>query len=167
MTLHEFNLMTVDQLKQELFNCCGATAWVNRMLRFFPMEDLVELLEDAEEQWYACSETDWLEAFSHHPKIGDTNSLQNNFTATAQWAAEEQGVLATAPPQVITALEEANKVYYQKFGYIFIVCATGKSAEEMLDNIQNRFANDAKTEIRIAMDEQNKITLLRLQKLLQ
>ncbi len=167
MTLHELNLLPVEQLKAELFKCCGSSAWVNKMLSFFPMDDLVEMLEDAEEQWYACTESDWREAFTHHPKIGDTESLKNKFAATAQWAAGEQSSINTASQDTIHLLARANGEYEKKFGYIFIICATGKSPGEMLDLLNNRLNNDAAEEIKIAMDEQNKITLLRLQKLLK
>lgn len=166
MTLHEFNTLPSEQLATELTKCCGSTAWVNKMLPFIPADDLVELLEDAEEQWYGCSENDWREAFSHHPKIGDAASLAKKFATTADWAAEEQGGTAQASANVIEALADSNRLYEEKFGYIFIVCATGKSAEEMLGLLQVRLRNDPAEEIQIAADEQNKITKLRIEKLL-
>lgn len=166
MTLHEINQLPVGQLKAELFKCCGSVNWVNKMLPFFPMEDLVELLEDAEEQWYTCSEADWKEAFTHHPKIGDTASLTKKFAATAEWAAGEQAAVDAATPELISKLAAANTAYENKFGYIFIVCATGKSAAEMLGMLKERLNNAPEEELKIAMDEQNKITLLRLQKLI-
>lgn len=167
MTLHKLNLLPVEELKKALFSCCGSTAWVNKMMGFFPMDDLVEMLEDAEEQWYACKEEDWLEAFTHHPKIGNIDSLKEKFASTAQWTEGEQSAVNTATEETLVALKKANEAYEEKFGYIFIVCATGKSAPEMLDILNDRLANTPETEIAIAMDEQNKITLLRLQKLLR
>ena len=137
------------------------------MLPFFPADDLVELLEDAEEQWFKCSEEDWKEAFAHHPKIGDIDSLKKKFASTAKWASAEQSGVNTASENTIEALAEGNKKYEDKFGYIFIVCATGKSAEEMLGILESRLQNDPKEEIEIAADEQNKITKLRLEKLLE
>ena len=166
MTLHELNTLPVQQLKEELLKCCGSPAWVNKMLPFFPAEDLVELLEDAEEQWFKCSEEDWKEAFTHHPKIGDIESLKKKFASTAQWASGEQSGVNTASQQTIEALAKGNEAYEKKFGYIFIVCATGKSADEMLGLLTTRLVNDPKDEIEIAADEQNKITKLRLEKLL-
>ena len=166
MTLHELNILPKDQLKQELFKCCGSNAWVDKMLPFFPADDMVELINDAEDQWYECSEADWLEAFTHHPKIGDVESLKKKFAATAQWASGEQGAVAEASEETLKALAEGNEAYEKKFGFIFIVCATGKSAEEMLQLLQARLPNEKEEEIKIAMDEQNKITQLRLQKLL-
>lgn len=167
MTIHDLNTLPGDELKSALFNCCGSTAWVNKMLPLFPMEELVELLDFAEEQWFSCSEADWLEAFSHHPKIGDTAALQKRFPATAQWANGEQQGVNAARQQTVQDLAAANQEYEEKFGFIFIISATGKSAEEMLNILKSRLPNEHGAEIRIAAEEQNKITLIRLQKLLQ
>lgn len=167
MTLHELNTLPKPQLIAELNRCCSSVAWIERMLPFFPADDLVELLEDAEEQWFKSSQEDWKEAFAHHPKIGDVNSLKEKFASTAQWASGEQSGVNSASQKVIEALAEGNKKYEDKFGYIFIVCATGKTAEEMLAMLQSRLANDPEVEIEIAADEQNKITKLRLEKLLE
>ncbi len=167
MTLHELNTLPKQQLREELTKCCGSASWVNKMLPFFPADDLVELLEDAEEQWFKCSEEDWKEAFAQHPKIGDVESLQKKFAATAKWASGEQAGVDNASQQTLQALAGDNKKYEDKFGYIFIVCATGKPAEEMLEILKERLKNDPKDEIEIAADEQNKITKLRIEKLLE
>ncbi|MEP7374476.1 MAG: 2-oxo-4-hydroxy-4-carboxy-5-ureidoimidazoline decarboxylase [Chitinophagaceae bacterium] len=167
MTLHDLNTLPRQQLIVELTKCCGSSVWVNKMLPFFPADDLVELLEDAEEQWFKCNEEDWKEAFAHHPKIGDIDFLKKKFASTALWASGEQSGISKASQKTIEALAEGNKKYEGKFGYIFIVCATGKSAEEMLEILESRLSNDPKEEIEIAADEQNKITKLRLEKLLE
>ncbi len=166
MTLHELNQLPVTELKKELYSCCGSEAWVNRMVVFFPADDMVEILEDAEEQWYQCTETDWKEAFAQHPKIGDVETLTKKFGDTAHWASNEQSGVNTASQQTMHLLAAANAKYQSKFGYIFIVCATGKNAGEMLALLEQRLVNPPQAEISIAMDEQNKITLLRIQKLL-
>ena len=166
MTLHELNILPKEQLKEELFKCCGSKTWVEKMLPFFPADDMVELLNDAEDQWYECSQEDWLEAFTHHPKIGDVESLKKKFASTAQWAGNEQGAVKEASEETLKALAKGNEEYEKKFGFIFIVCATGKSAGEMLMLLDSRLPNTREQEISIAMEEQNKITLLRLQKLL-
>jgi 2-oxo-4-hydroxy-4-carboxy-5-ureidoimidazoline decarboxylase len=166
MTLHEFNILSKNQLREELMKCCGSSSWVNRMLPFIPADDMIELLEDAEEQWWQCNEDDWKEAFSHHPKIGDMGSLTKKFASTAQWASGEQSGVNAAAKETIEALAEGNRLYEEKFGYIFIVCATGKSAGEMLNILRSRLANSPEDEIKIAADEQNKITILRIEKLL-
>ncbi len=167
MTLHEFNILPKQQLIEELTKCCGSSAWVNKMLPYIPADDMVELLEDAEEQWWLCAEEDWKEAFAHHPKIGDIESIKKKFASTAEWASGEQSGVNTASAKTLEALAEGNKQYEEKFGYTFIVCATGKSAEEMLTILQTRLQNSPEVEIEVAADEQNKITKLRIEKLLE
>lgn len=137
------------------------------MLPFFPADDLVELLEDAEEQWFKCTEQDWKEAFAQHPKIGDLDSLNKKFSPTSEWASGEQSGVGNALPETINALAEGNKRYEEKFGYIFIVCATGKTADEMLAMLRTRLQNNPEVEIEIAADEQNKITKMRIEKLVE
>lgn len=136
-------------------------------MTFFPADDMVELLEDAEEVWYQCSEEDWKEAFSYHPKIGDVESLTKKFASTAEWAAGEQSGVNAASKETIEALAAGNKEYEAKFGHIFIICATGKTAGEMLADLQTRLQNSRGVEMEIAAEEQNKITKLRIEKLLE
>src|SRR3954471_6202094 len=121
MTIHDLNNLPQEQLKEVLFKCCGSTAWVNKMLSVFPVEDYVDLVEDAEEKWYQCTEQDWKEAFSHHPKIGDVDSLKERFASTAQWASGEQSGVNSASDEIFQQLKESNRLYEEKFGYIFIV----------------------------------------------
>lgn len=166
MTIQELNHLSQEQLKETLFKCCGSANWVNKMLDVFPVEDFVDLIEDAEEKWRECSEADWKEAFTHHPKIGDVESLKKKFASTAQWASGEQSGVNTASEKVLQLLSDGNKIYENKFGYIFIVCATGKSAEEMLGMLEVRLQNTAEDEIKIAADQQMQITKIRLEKLL-
>ncbi|MEO7310970.1 MAG: 2-oxo-4-hydroxy-4-carboxy-5-ureidoimidazoline decarboxylase [Chitinophagaceae bacterium] len=165
MSIAEFDHLPAIQQQELLTQCCGSANWVDKMLACFPVEDLVELLEYAEEKWYQCTDQDWLEAFTHHPKIGDLNSLKKEFADTAEWASDEQREVAFAGEQIIRALADANQMYHAKFGYIFIVCATGKTAEEMLTLLEVRLQNSAEVEIEIAAGEQDKITKLRLEKL--
>lgn len=167
MTLHELNILSQPQLKEALLKCCGSASWVKMMMAYFPADDLVGLLEDAEEKWYDCNENDWREAFACHPKIGDIESLTEKFASTAAWASDEQSAVKNVSKETIAALAEGNRLYEKKFGYIFIVCATGKSAEEMLALLQLRLSNTPEVEINIAADQQNEITKLRLQKLLE
>jgi len=167
MTLHELNTLPEEALREELTRCCGSSAWVNSMLPHFPVDDLVELLEEAEEQWFDCSADDWKEAFSHHPKIGDTDSLKKKFADTAAWAGNEQSGVNSASDQTIEELAKYNKEYEEKFGYIFIVCATGKTADEMLALLKERLSHKPDYEVLIAAEEQIEITKLRLNKLLE
>lgn len=116
----------------------------------------------ARDEWWALGPDDWRKAFSHHPKIGDRASLAARFPATHALSEKEQAGVASAPAAVFDALAEDNRAYEQRFGYIFIICATGKNAETMLARLRDRLANDPETEIRIAAEEQAKITALRL-----
>ncbi len=166
MTLDEINALPAAQLEQELTRCCGSRKWVQEMMTTFPTTRQNILLNDAAEIWQECSEEDWKEAFSHHPKIGDIDSLQEKFSATANWAEGEQEEVKHTSRQVLEAFAESNAEYEEKYGYIFIVNASGKSAEEMLSMLKLRLLNTPEDEIKIAMEEQNKITLLRLKKLL-
>jgi 2-oxo-4-hydroxy-4-carboxy-5-ureidoimidazoline decarboxylase len=164
MTLQDLNSMDQRELRELMFQCCGSKEWSKMMLIHFPAEDLVDLLESAEEVWSECSEEDWKEAFSHHPRIGDLDEVRKKYSTSP--AANEQSAVAGAPEETLAALAAANAEYEKKFGYIFIVCATGKSAEEMLGLIHARMQHNPATELKVAADEQAKITRLRLEKLL-
>lgn len=166
MQLTELNRLSSSSLKEELTRCCGSSAWVEKMASFFPFRNKEELFQKADEVWNGLTEKDWLEAFGHHPKIGDANSLKEKFAATAKWASGEQASVQQASQQTVEKLAYGNRQYEDKFGYIFIVCATGKSADEMLDILQSRLPNKPETEIRMAAAEQAKITRIRLEKLL-
>lgn len=161
----KINELSLNEAKELFEKCCGASKWVNEMLSssFDSEEDLILKSENI---WYSLDRKDWIEAFSHHPKIGDINSLKEKFSSTGNIAEKEQSGVRDASPEILNELAKYNEDYEKKFGYIFIVCATDKSAEEMLSLIKQRINNDSNTEIRIAMEEQNKITKLRLKKLL-
>ena len=136
------------------------------MVQRFPFQKKEELFAAAEEIWFKLLPNDWLEAFAHHPKIGDVDSLRAKFASTRQWAEGEQAGVNAASEETLQALAEGNAQYESKFGYIFIVCAAGKIAEEMLAILQARMPNDHVTELQIAASEQSKITKIRLEKLL-
>ena len=123
------------------------------------------LLSAARREWFALTPEDWKEAFTHHPKIGDREELRARFPDTHQLSSREQAGMGAASEQIIETLAQRNEAYEQRFGYIFIVCATGKSAGEMLDLLTARLQNDPVTEVRIAAEEQAKITALRLKQL--
>ena len=165
MTIAEFDHLPEEKKKELLTQCCGSSAWVDKMLTIFPVEDLVELLEAAEEKWNECSEKEQMIAFEHHPKIGDINSLKEKFADTAAWAEVEQSGVNSSNEKILHQLAISNEDYENKFGFIFIVCATGKSAEEMLTDLHLRINNSKEEEIKIAAVEQLKITQLRLEKL--
>lgn len=145
-----------------LRRACGSTRWVERMLARRPFGSDATLLSAAREVWFSLGEADWLEAFAHHPKIGDRASLAARFPATHDLSVKEQSAAATANAHVLDELAAANDAYLARFGFIFIVYATGKSAGEMLALLRVRLPNDRATELRNAADEQAKITALRL-----
>jgi 2-oxo-4-hydroxy-4-carboxy-5-ureidoimidazoline decarboxylase len=166
MTLAALNTLPAAARAEALATCCGTTAWVAALNGQFPFASAAALYEAAERSWHSLGEADWREAFAHHPKIGDMRALQEKFASTAAWAAGEQGAVKQASLETLEALAAGNAAYEQRFGYIFIVCATGKSAAEMLALLQARLPNDPSQEIHVAMSEQAKITRLRLEKLL-
>lgn len=162
MTLNEFNNLGKEEAKQMLKECCGSAKWVEAMLKAMPYADELSLIKNADDAWFNhCTEPDWREAFTHHPKIGNKAKPGEKFAD-----AEQSGVkLATA--DLLNELAAANDTYETKNGFIFIVCATGKPAAEMLSLLQLRLQNSKTEELHIAMNEQQKITIIRLKKLLQ
>ncbi len=166
MTLSDLNALSPIARAEALATCCGSTAWVAALNQQFPFATVEALYAEADRIWQHLSEADWREAFTHHPKIGDVSALKEKFASTAAWAAGEQGTVRQASQATLEALAAGNAAYERKFGYIFIVCATGKSADEMLARLQARLPNAPSQEIKTAMGEQAKITRLRLQKLL-
>jgi len=144
---------------QRLTECCGSARWVEQMLAARPFESQTNLEATASLIWSRLHTADWLEAFSKHPKIGEKGKV-------SQWSAQEQSGMDRAAAQVAERLAELNRVYFDKFGFIFIVCATGKSAPEMLALLEARLPNKLEDELGIAAAEQDKITILRLRKLL-
>ena len=145
-----------------LSRCCGSARWVERMLARVPFGTIDEMRAAARAEWFALSPADWREAFTHHPRIGDRESLRRRFAATRDLSEREQSGAEGASEEVLAALAEANAAYEARFGYIFIVCATGRSGQEMLGMLRARLGNKPDEEIRVAAEEQAKITELRL-----
>lgn len=142
--------------------CCGSSRWVERMLARRPFGTPRAALAAARDEWFALAPADWLEAFAAHPKIGDREALRHRFAETRDLAAREQAGVDGAPDDLLTALATENDAYQDRFGYIFIVCATGLTAAQMLGLLRARLGNDPTTELRIAAEEQATITALRL-----
>ena len=132
------------------------------MLARRPFGTQDNLLGDARAEWFSLSPADWRQAFADHPKIGDREALARRFPFTHKLSSQEQSGVAGASEDLLTALAEANEAYQQKFGYIFIICASGLDAPTMLARLRERLGNDAETELRVAAEEQAKITALRL-----
>ncbi len=131
-----------------------------------PFRSRDTLMTAADTIWQNLEPSEWKDAFGHHPKIGDIESLKQKFGSTATWAEGEQSGVQTASDEILMKLAEGNKEYEEKFGYIFIVCATGKSAHEMHLLLEQRLQNDPEHELTITAEEQRKITRIRLEKLL-
>jgi 2-oxo-4-hydroxy-4-carboxy-5-ureidoimidazoline decarboxylase len=165
MNMAEINAWPDDQAIAAFRRCCGSTRWSQRMARLRPFDSVAAVFEAAERIWWGLDPTDWLEAFAAHPRIGDRDALRAKFTATAAWSAREQSGVDGASEDVLQALAEENTRYHERFGYLFIVCATGKTAAEMLALLRERLSNELGREIELAAAEQAKITRLRLEKL--
>ena len=146
-------------------SCCGSTSWAQGMVDRRPFGTLGVMLHEADELWWSLSPGDWREAFDHHPRIGERTSAVAQGERAARWSAGEQQGVGDAAADVRQALADGNREYEARFGHIYLVCATGKSAEEMLALLRSRMQNDSATELRVAAGEQAKITRLRLLKM--
>ena len=166
MKLEQLNKLPRPELHQELFTCCSSMAWVENLAKKRPFQDMTHLISEAEKVWSSLGERDWLEAFAGHPQIGDVSTLEKKYAATSDWASSEQSGVGAASRETLLELADYNKKYLNKFGFIFIVCATGKSAQGMLDLLKGRIDNEREVELKIAAAEQFKITKIRLEKLI-
>ena len=166
MTLEKLNSLSPRDGVTLFRRCCGSIRWAQGMSDRRPFHSAGQLYEVAGEVWNSLTPEDWKEAFAQHPRIGDIKSLRKKYQNAAETASREQSGVRGAPEKTLKALAEGNNLYEAKFGYIFIVCATGKSADEMLAILNKRLGNIPSEEIRIAGEEQAKITRLRLEQLL-
>lgn len=164
MTLDELNKQTSAQAMHTFMQCCTSSAWVARMVKARPFATVKAIKVAANSHWLNLTEADYLEAFEGHPKIGDVNSLRKKYANTKELAGNEQGLVKQATDEVLTTLAQGNSDYQAKFGFIFIVCATGKSAKEMSDLLQARLPNTKAQELVNAAEEQRKIFQLRIDK---
>jgi 2-oxo-4-hydroxy-4-carboxy-5-ureidoimidazoline decarboxylase len=160
-----FDALPDHEAAMLLRGCCGATAWVQEMIAQRPFHTLQRLFDAAESIWWSLTPDDWREAFDHHPRIGERSSVASQTETARAWSAAEQGGASAAGDATRQALADGNREYERKFGHIYLVCATGKSAEELLAILRGRLQNDPVTEMRVAAREQVKITRLRLEKL--
>ena len=164
--LEQLNRASREAAEAAFLSCCGSRRWAQEMTRARPFAGVSELLNKAEEIWRNLEARDWLEAFAAHPKIGAKKAVRETTARSAEWSQGEQSGTRRATDSERTELEKLNRLYEDKFGFIFIVCATGKSAVEMLGICRRRLGNTADAELAAAADEQRKITEIRLKKLL-
>jgi 2-oxo-4-hydroxy-4-carboxy-5-ureidoimidazoline decarboxylase len=167
MNLDQFNALTYDEALKDLQRCCGSRRWANQMAARRPFRAMSEIFAAADQVWKGCDRADVLEAFRHHPKIGEVAAQRSRHATTQQWADGEQAGIRAAAESVLQKLAAGNEAYEQQFGFIFIVCATGKTSDEMLATLEERLRNQPAQEWVIAAGEQAKITRIRLGKLLQ
>jgi 2-oxo-4-hydroxy-4-carboxy-5-ureidoimidazoline decarboxylase len=160
-----FDALPDHEAAMLLQTCCGASAWVQGMTVRRPFGTLPVLLQTADELWWSLAPDDWREAFDHHPRIGGETAAARQTERASTWSSEEQRGVSAASAQIRQALAEGNREYERRFGHIYLVCATGRSADELLGMLQARLTNDPATELRVAAGEQAKITRLRLEKM--
>ena len=160
------NELAPEEARTELLKCCGATRWAEAIEHGRPYDSLEQLIAKANDVWWALDEADWLEAFRSHPKIGEKKPASAVSAQSQQWSAQEQQGVQHAAQETVENLAKLNVDYEKKFGFIFIVCATGKSSDEILALLEKRLPNEPAAELPIAAAEQAKITELRLRKLL-
>ena len=162
---HFLNELPEAAASAALSKCCASRAWVVGMLAKRPFDSDGELSALATKLWWSLSPEAWIEAFAAHPMIGDAASLRGRFANTSDWTSNEQAGISEADEKTRHRLADANRQYREKFGYIFIVSATGKTAVEMLAILEERLAHNPAIELPLAAAEQLEITHLRLQKL--
>jgi 2-oxo-4-hydroxy-4-carboxy-5-ureidoimidazoline decarboxylase len=148
---------------QAMLACCAAGRWAQAMVALRPFSGVESLSLTADEVWSSMEEPDWLEAFAAHSRIGERGPATTS-TITSAWSQQEQASTASAAQQVLADLALGNAQYEQRFGFTYIVCATGRSAEEMLAILRRRLANDRQTELREAAEQQRQIMQIRLGK---
>jgi OHCU decarboxylase len=158
VNLADLNELAESDALENFRACCGSSRWATKMTQLRPFESREELLAAADEVWNSLGPDDWREAFGHHPRIGD------RATGTA---ATEQSGMRTAAGKVRAELARSNREYEERFGYIYIVCATGRSADEMLDIVKNRLNNEPEIELKVAAEEQRRIMQIRLKNLVE
>jgi 2-oxo-4-hydroxy-4-carboxy-5-ureidoimidazoline decarboxylase len=159
------NGLSSEDAQAELLRCCAVERWAQRVVDGRPYDSVDEWRQAADEAWRELDEEDWQWAINHHPRIGDRPD-GDRFRATRDWSAEEQAGLAKAGDETHDRLAVGQQAYEEKFGYIFLICATGKSGDEMAAALEARLGNNPETELAVAAEELRKIMILRLEKLL-
>ena len=165
--LERFNRLSKQKAAKALLDCCASDKWAQQVRQRRPFSDRASFFVAADKIWSELPQEDWLQAFRHHPAIGAKKAKSKQSATASRWSAKEQSTAQSAPPGVLEALAEENKAYAKKYGYVFLICATGKTSEDILKALRQRMSNEPEVELRIAAEEQRKITRLRLEKLLQ
>ena len=164
MNLEVINAWTEDEARQSFERCCGSKQWSQAMGRARPFESAAAVIATGERIWWGLSQADWLEAFAAHPRIGDVDAIRSRFATTVRLGEPRTIGRPRGSGRSAPGSWRGNRLYEERFGFIFIVCASGKTADEMLELLTQRLGNDAEAEIRIAAVEQLKITRIRLER---
>ena len=167
LRLDQLHELSAEQAEAEFLKCCGSRSWARALTDARPFADAEALFREADRVWWSLGDEDWLEAFRAHPKIGEQKAAAVQSEQARSWSAQEQSGIQDAATETKAALAARNQEYEDRFGFIFIVCATGKTSAEMLAILNERMCNDTGAELRIAAEEQRKISRLRLEKLLK
>jgi OHCU decarboxylase len=167
--LDRWNKAEENEALSAMIACCGARRWAEAMVALRPMANVVELSLSADRVWSSMDEADWMEAFACHPRIGEREGIGERRAAHASarsqaWSQQEQSSAEDAEDAVLAELAAGNALYEERFGFTYIVCATGKSAEEMLNILNRRLANERAAELGEAAEQQRQITQIRLGK---
>lgn len=165
--LMRWNELATAEAAREILPCCGSQRWAHALARLRPLTDAEALLAQSDEIWWQLDPADWSEAFSSHPRIGEKKAPESATAKSADWSSQEQRGVACSSESIQEQLKRANDDYEQRFGRIYIVCASGKSVEEMLAILYRRLENDEASELREASEQQRQITQLRLRKWLE
>jgi allantoicase len=165
--IDRLNQLPLAEMRKHLLDCCGSKSWADQMLAGRPFRDVAQILESGDRIWAGLDQKEWVRAFRHHPPIGSKRAKSKQSASARQWSAGEQSVSQKSSAESRAALAAANHKYETTFGHVFLICATGKSADEILKSLHERLSNSPETELRVAAEEQRKITRLRLEKLLK
>jgi allantoicase len=163
--IERFNALPSTQARKELLDCCGSNKWAEQVLARRPFANASQLRDVANDVWRDLERGEWLAAFRHHPAIGAKKANAQQSSTARRWSAGEQSNAQKASPQTLAALAAANEGYRAKFGYVFLICASEKTSEEILAQLRQRMSSDPAVELKTAAEEQRKIMQLRLEKL--
>lgn len=164
--LERINQLPAEELRKALLDCCGSAAWADQVVSERPFAEDSDLIDSAERIWAQLDQKEWLRAIRHHPPIGSKRGNSKQSGTARKWSAGEQSVAQASSAETLAVLNAANQAYNATFGYVFLICATGKSGDEILQSLRQRLANDPETELRVAAEEMRKIIRLRMEKLL-
>ena len=162
LSVEELDVLPHDAAAEILSSVCGSSRWTSAMVARRPFVTRETLLHAADDVWNRLSPSDWLEAFAHHPRIGERRTAAPVDATAERWSEREQSTAAVAGDRLKRELARAQREYEARFGYIFLICAAGRTAEDILTALRTRMRNDPDTELHVAAEEQRQITRLRL-----